>query len=1313
MIRRGILGLLALLIGLHPRAAALPEDLQAPAVFPGDSKPTASRIAEARKRIDEGKLSEGVEELQQVLDAAGDDLTPVDAGRSVQARRLCHAVLASLPPAGLELYRQGAEPRAAKWLEQAKAERDSRWLRKIVDDAFCTRAGEEALNLLGDRAFERGDFDEAEIWWRLLLPPEPDARRAADPRYGYPDARQTPARVEAKLVLARMLRGRDAEFHATLQAYRDRHGKAEGKLAGRTGRFADILGAFAADNREPRATQWTTFGGDGTRGQIVAGTPRLLDRLGQICRDGPEWRFSLAERKKLTGTPLPLGTARRTADRVSRLMYHPLFVNGQVLVADTRTVTAYDVRSGQIEPWFDAARDGGGGNLRQVAGSDLRCTLTSAEGCLFARLGTQEINPGPDAAGRLASYLVCLRLKPTTKQRRLRWLAVPPPGAIFEGAPVAGGGLAHVAAIRAAGDRHVTSILTYPVDSTERPAPLWQVDVSESREPRRNEHRTRHHLLTLAGPCLVYCTHAGSVVAVEARNGRRLWATRYPSTGMQQRGDDAWPHDLAPCLFADGKIFVAPADSDRVLCLDPDTGRLLWERERTRVVHLLGVGAGRLIFATSRGLRAVSAQDGSDKEGWVVPETGLEPLRSVGRGFLVEDLVLWPTERGVVAIRQQDGLQPDNPTLLRNIPRGNLVWSEGCLAVAGAEDLSVFVPPAWRLDAKEKAAAIQPVTATLLRLARAELDAGRFHRALEHAQHAEKEVLGAAMRERCRELQHEALLSHLERAISGDEHADPEQLLRRASGEPFTPAARVRALSRAARWWQAAGKSAKARKAWQTILDTAELRGASASDPRGLPCSGAVLARRQLGNDVEHRRESGPAACPPRADRRGLLLRDWQAPLEEDWQLLVATDSDDSAGDLAIFSTPKGLGCRKAADGKECWQAALSFRASWVGTHNGLIVAGGESGAAGIAAVDGSLVWELPMVPSQGLSAFQLSAGKLFCLVNERRLLAVDAERGWPLWARWAPGGPFALPDGRFGSTFKAAGDRLLIQNAAGYAWLLDSASGRTIYDMPAPEAPWSGPPLILSGGRWCVVESATRIVARDGATGKEIWRHDIGGQTTLTGEPPLLAGGGDVLLMVSATNLGQEVQRLDVLDGKPRWPHSIRLPEARIDFADWGLDAAALYIARAGTLAAWSLRDGSALWETRLGGPHGAWRVWRQGDLVAACPAEGLVRRIGFHLLGGSLQWEGVALFRVKEFTPIVLCELRSGRMVQRLNFAEGVYRQSTTVGGVRFELKPRVRASTTLERAVPLAIQHHAGGLLVAGWRACWGLAAAENSP
>jgi hypothetical protein len=61
----------------------------------------------------------------------------------------------------------------------------------------------------------------------------------------------------------------------------------------------------------------------------------------------------------------------------------------------------------------------------------------------------------------------------------------------------------------------------------------------------------------------------------------------------------------------------------------------------------------------------------------------------------VGDLVLWPTYRlpfGVLAVRQEDGRQPDNPTLLHRVPSGHLVYANGILLVTDRQAMYAYVP---------------------------------------------------------------------------------------------------------------------------------------------------------------------------------------------------------------------------------------------------------------------------------------------------------------------------------------------------------------------------------------------------------------------------------------------------------------------------------------------------------------------------------------------------------------------------------------------------------------------------------------------
>src|SRR5262249_6303806 len=250
------------------------------------------------------RWGEAAEEYQRILSEAGDDLVAVTPRHAVRARWLCQSRLGTLPAEYLRPYRDRIDTQARKWVEQGAAQRNARLLRRVVEEAFCSRYGERALDLLGDLAFERGRFEEADHWWGMIVPParpvaklKKEARNPAFPALLFPDPQLDPARVRAKQLLARLFsgeaQGHRARMDEALQAFRSQHGKSIGSLAGQQGLYADILQAVLAeplgrDHTEETAS-WPTFGGDAGRGAVVSGAKW---RLRRICFQPPRWRFS-------------------------------------------------------------------------------------------------------------------------------------------------------------------------------------------------------------------------------------------------------------------------------------------------------------------------------------------------------------------------------------------------------------------------------------------------------------------------------------------------------------------------------------------------------------------------------------------------------------------------------------------------------------------------------------------------------------------------------------------------------------------------------------------------------------------------------------------------------------------------------------------------------------------------------------------------------------------------------------------------------------------------------------------------------------
>jgi outer membrane protein assembly factor BamB len=678
-------------------------------VFPGEVEFTARRLAAADKLAADKRWAEAIEEYQRLLHDVGEDLVPLDLvekRQSIQARRLCHLRLASLPAEALALYRKQVDTQARKWLRQAQKDHVVGPLHRIVDETFCSTVGGQALELLGDLAFEKGDFDEALIWWRMIatpagVPGTTEDRAAQAMSLVFPDpAPDLVARVRAKQIVARLFHDDWHGLDEELAAYRKLHGKATGDLAGQNGPYAATLQKLLAQAKKDGPysddSLWTTFGGTPARNLIL---PRMPDA--RLWEDGPTWSVRLPSLRDDLD-PDELNRVLTPAERARRLAFHPLVVGDQVLIADARSVTAYHLFTGTLRFRFDLADElmPGLDKLPSSQPPDVRYTLSASRDCVYARLGAGKEE-------ETSSYLVCLEVKAArNKKGHKRWHVKANPGgkeaAAFEGAPLVHQGQVYTVLSRVAGARMRTDVVCYDAETGKQ---RWRQEVCEARFPEKGPEifpRRQHELLTLAGNRVVYCSQTGAIVALDAFSGKCVWAVRYPGREGKLSDEEPSPRDLAPYVYAAGRVYAAPRDIDRILCLDPGSGSILWERESIEVVQLLGVAHGRLIFTTPQGIRAIDALSGSDTGGWLQPEVGKLP--GMGRGCLAGEWVLWPTQDlklpwralHVDDGRQEKGEEAYYPIDLRRIQPGNLALGSGCLVVAGAEELFVYVAPERR-----------------------------------------------------------------------------------------------------------------------------------------------------------------------------------------------------------------------------------------------------------------------------------------------------------------------------------------------------------------------------------------------------------------------------------------------------------------------------------------------------------------------------------------------------------------------------------------------------------------------------------------
>ncbi len=646
-------------------------------------------LERTKAHLDARQWDEAVETLRRVLEHSHQKLVAVTPHRYVSLRDYCHLQLAALPAEALKLYRGRVDPVAKRWYEEGVARRDRGPLARVVQQAFASSWGDDALMALGEIALEQQDYTTARWCWERIVPARLPA--GVPPTWpGFPDTDLDLAAVRARLVLVSILEGAPARARDELAQFARLHPEARGRLGGREVDYAQALGVLLSESAawpQPQpGPDWPTFAGSFSRDKIA---PGQVD-VGEVA-----WRTALPEMR--TADPVVfMPTDGRDAVPRATLSYHPVFVDDLVLVNDPLEIRALQIESGrpawgETGPviYRDQLADVPGVAPESAAFGAPQSTMTVCEGKLYARMGSTVTNELLAWAGAARApsvgrgHLVCLDL---AAEGRLMWKVTSEEGWAFEGSPVVDGAKVYVA-MRSGGvpEAHVACL------DAQTGRRLWRVFVCGAETPVRGMFpQNTHGLLTLDRQTLYYNTNLGAVAAISARDARLKWVSLYPRARHGSLLDLAphWSRELTPCLCDHGALLVAPADTPRIFALDAATGQILWQTgtEVEDVVHLLGTTAehliasgDRLYWIELRGERRGRVQhvwpDGPEKLGY-------------GRGVLAGDCVLWPTRQRIYVFDQKTARQKKVFELApRGAGGGNLLVAGGRLLIATSNEL--------------------------------------------------------------------------------------------------------------------------------------------------------------------------------------------------------------------------------------------------------------------------------------------------------------------------------------------------------------------------------------------------------------------------------------------------------------------------------------------------------------------------------------------------------------------------------------------------------------------------------------------------
>jgi outer membrane protein assembly factor BamB len=1239
-----------LLLFVASAATAQPGGAPAPesANLRGDSTQTRKRLAEAEQKLLAGKAADAIDDLQRVLDESPDDLIMFDnrQDRTVQyrtARWVIHSLLTKLPAEALRAYQDRIDQPAKKLLEQAKRNRDPRPLWQLLDRYFVSRPSEEALQLLGELLFERGEFRAAENQWRRLLP-----EAGAD--LTYPGAKADPALTRARIALAVIFQNHSARAAAEIAALKAKYPNATGTLAGKTGPLVTTLDALLAAPPKllPDATsgrEWPTFGGSPDR------TARVPGGIPAWWPARPTWKGKVAlVDSAIAGTP---------AQAQRQPFGHPVIVNGEVFVTDGRRLRGFDLQTGTPTHNFDL-RSGKPvpDNEHLAAQTGAQCTLTAAEGLLYARTGPAQVTP-PDAANtRSQSFLACIR--PNPRELTKLWQLPPPEEekvpASWEGAPLVAGRRLWAAYAKFEGGRVTHVLACYdPADPEKAPdRPAWVTELCDSPQPVSGPERTRQELLTLAGRHIVFCSNSGAVVAVDAATGRRAWGFRYPRARKPAPGAS---NDPAPAVAFAGRVFVAPADGERVYALDAETGKFAWESGETEGARILGVSRGRLIVAVAgpqRGIRGLNVETGSDRAdgGWNQDSHG---VLSYGQGLVTDDAILWPTRTGLYIL---DPTREGLPNRGAPIPLpkqtdegfGHVAYADGVLVVVTPTQVHFYRAQSTKIESRPDATPRERSDALVDRAER-ELAAGNTTRAI----------------------------SALAELATGELPA------------PFRAWAAARMLQIAPPANDLSRLPSEVRAALNpTVLNEWVV------PPDGVPVTLETFLQRRLG--LSPAPGSLPTAAPVREPCPPGLTGD--ADVDRTLKLPVAvaplcTIAGASCAPKHLFAAgPRVVVAVPLDQTAETQHTAADLFTHAADLRSGFVAAGPYAIAVYGPAREPLWVFRVPItdrLPDGAtpfrlrcghepdcphLSSFVLAGTWLLARVGEHHLLALDLTAHRVAWVLDSAGRASYEPNRfpgtpRFGPHFSVTGKFVVAQLSDGRRWFVDLRTGRRVVIPGLGEHTarvwWPHAPIEFGANRLLLADGPG-LVRFVQPGGRVKWAFEVDREEGLTGQPAQVWGRGDVLLVAVERNHGVEIERVDVAGGKSVWSDGPTFADAaHVALTSIDADAERAYVPAANKLLALSLGTGKPVWEVDLPAAHGprGWVVRAGKTCVIAYPAEAIpveppevvLTRLGRSFAREPFLWRlpGLAgtLYDtwVARAVPVLLLDPKTGKRLGRVD--------------------------------------------------------------
>jgi len=654
-------------------------------------------LRQAEAALVEKRHAEAAELLLTLLIRAEDDVASIGPELHVSVREKARALMTELPADVLAAVREKRASEAAALLARGRATNDPAALWRLVRQFTFTRAASDALEILGDRAMERGDAGKAYRCFQRYL-------RYYHPIKAFPDLPWPRILAKAGAAAARVgdAAGLDRARKAAAPFVASDASVTVGHSTHKLGVFLSRLTPAPA---EAPPGDWTVFGGGPGRNVHPSRPARSYEcRWAEIDLPRPD-EFQLA-------------TEDKPASRAYSCMQptYPAVTRDRIYYFNGRLLGLYDLKHGTLLA-RTVFRDTNPGDRAYMPYRFRHVTL----GPKIVYLLTEQ---DPEFTNRPTQRVIhALSARAEDETLPKRWSRGGPEDpdpvlkqASLSGSPLLIGGRIYVAGTLRSTDDRVYLFAFDPANGRLAWKRFLCAGAGRGEAARFQRvlgtedgiDPTHGEAMVCATRGVIYVgTNMGVVAAISEGDGEILWLHRYPRRSRPQN-PSLWPAVTPfpwldnPVMIDDHRLLLTPRDSDRlhVLATEPDRTRGLVRIAsiaKTAVdaefLYLIGAEEGRLYLAERRWIgatqvyRVVCLDPGEARtsEVWTfeIPHVRTDQDEPVeffsGRAQLTGEYVLVPTNKHLHGLDVRTGerrfsLAPSDRMTGRGIPTfGNVI----------------------------------------------------------------------------------------------------------------------------------------------------------------------------------------------------------------------------------------------------------------------------------------------------------------------------------------------------------------------------------------------------------------------------------------------------------------------------------------------------------------------------------------------------------------------------------------------------------------------------------------------------------------